>query len=84
MMFPDMAGHCIEMLRQLLMCNADVGMISHHWIKDYPRPYPNFNTWHQCRNFEQVLEWTQGHQLRVTPGHVWRPQPGEKIFADAP
>ena len=84
MMFTGLTGHCVEMLRQLLMCNADVGIISFHWVKGYKRPYPDFNTWHQCRDFDQVLKWTQDHRLRSKSGHVWQPQPDEKIFPHPP
>ncbi|KAB8232293.1 uncharacterized protein BDW43DRAFT_312289 [Aspergillus alliaceus] len=47
-----------------LMCNADVGTILHEWVERSPRPYPNFNTWHQCRNFEDIKGWIKGNTLR--------------------
>ncbi|KAF1963442.1 hypothetical protein CC80DRAFT_373892, partial [Byssothecium circinans] len=55
--------HCIEMLRQVLMCNADTGLQLHHWVKGNPTPIPNSNTWHKCKNFESVLEWTKKKQI---------------------
>ncbi|KAG1883827.1 hypothetical protein F4604DRAFT_1516758, partial [Suillus subluteus] len=49
--------HCIEMIRQNIMCNADVKMITWDWVQGLDTPYPNFNTRHQCRNFEKILDW---------------------------
>ncbi|KAI4179243.1 MAG: hypothetical protein LQ346_007234 [Caloplaca aetnensis] len=73
-------SHCIEMLRQFVMCHADVGLITHHFVKDYPQPYPDFNTWHQCRNFESVLQWAKEKQLteeKGGPPDDWNYVPGE-------
>lgn len=81
-------GHCIEMLRQFVMCHADVGMITHRWVKDYPRPYPDFNTWHQCRNFEDVLQWTKEKQFKEAnggPPEGWKYVPADgEVMLDAP
>ena len=77
--------HCIEITRQNIMCNADAGLMSHHWIEGYPRPYANFNTWHKCRNFEQVLDWAYKHQIPVPKGKWHFPMvPGSHVFPDAP
>ncbi|KAE9367279.1 hypothetical protein N431DRAFT_320380, partial [Stipitochalara longipes BDJ] len=57
--YPDVMrnhlDHCIEIIRQVLMCNADLGLITFHWVKDNPTPYPDFNTWHTCRDPEAIL-----------------------------
>ncbi|KAG1718418.1 uncharacterized protein EDB91DRAFT_1297460, partial [Suillus paluster] len=45
--------HCIEMMRQNIMCNADVTMITWDWVEGHKSPYPNFNTRHQCRNLKR-------------------------------
>lgn len=81
--------HCIEMLRQFVMCHADVGMITHRWVKHYPRPYPDFSTWHQCRNFENVLRWTQDKQLKEEEGGppegwTYVPADGESVLEMPP
>ncbi len=78
--------HCIEMTRQNIMCHADVGLQSQHWIKNYSRPYPNFNTWHKCRNFDEILELAYKRQV-PTPlpeNFTWPIVKGSKIWDDAP
>lgn len=70
------------------MCKADVGLMTARWIKDDPRPYANFNTWHKCRNFDEVLELAYKHQVtRPLPehyNHSWPMVEGSKIWAGPP
>ncbi|MCJ1235720.1 hypothetical protein MMC14_003691 [Varicellaria rhodocarpa] len=54
--------HCADILRQKIMCDADTGVILYNWVKGYPSPYPNFNTRHKCRNFDDVLQWAVENQ----------------------
>ncbi len=36
--------HCVDMLRDVLMCHSDTGLIVYHWIKGYVSPMPDFST----------------------------------------
>lgn len=70
-MIPD---HCADLLRQKLMCDADVGVLTYNWVKNHSGPYPNFNTLHKCRNFDNVLAWGRAHQApRPRGGNVKKP-----------
>ena len=58
----DMAGHsmhCIDWIRQALMCNADLTL-------DPTDDYISFgqDSEHKCRNFGRILEWTQEHRYK--------------------
>ncbi|KAL8779321.1 MAG: hypothetical protein Q9213_007001 [Squamulea squamosa] len=53
--------HCIEILRQKLTCDADVGVITYNWVAIRDLPWPNFNVLHKCRNFDGVVEWSKKH-----------------------
>ncbi|KAG0697876.1 hypothetical protein DFH29DRAFT_944379, partial [Suillus ampliporus] len=64
--------HCIEMIRQNIMCNADVTMITWDWVERHRIPYPNFNTRHQCRNFEKILDWAVEHAVHIDKSEVTR------------
>ncbi|CCM06831.1 uncharacterized protein FIBRA_09134 [Fibroporia radiculosa] len=57
------ADHCIEMLRQTLMCHADTGLITYDWVAGYSTQYPDFSTRHVCRDFPRVLRWAYDHQV---------------------
>ncbi|KZT69700.1 hypothetical protein DAEQUDRAFT_785292 [Daedalea quercina L-15889] len=64
--------HCIEMLRQVLMCNADVGLITFDWVAGFEVPFPNFNTLHKCRDVEKVYEWYDTHANDLPMDHSVR------------
>ncbi|KAG2059376.1 hypothetical protein BDR06DRAFT_1069387 [Suillus hirtellus] len=64
--------HCIEMIMQNLMCNADVTMMTWDWIRGHKIPYPNFNTRHQCRNYEKILDWAVEHAVHIPRSAVTR------------
>ncbi|KAJ6149038.1 Protein of unknown function DUF3328 [Penicillium samsonianum] len=59
--------HCIEMLRQFVMCHADTNLVSANWVAGSNSPYPNFNTKHTCRNFDAVVDWAWDHQITIRP-----------------
>lgn len=45
------------MLRQQIMCTGDIGLVTFHWVEGHVSPWPDFNTWHQCRDYEKIMEW---------------------------
>jgi hypothetical protein len=54
--------HCIEGLRLLLMCNADVTPILLVYDDSSPLGVrPEFGTHHRCRNFDNIQQWTLDH-----------------------
>ena len=60
--------HCLDSLRQVVMCGADVSLITYDWLDNYAAPYPNFDVVHQCRSFEAVDKWANQHALDVFDG----------------
>jgi hypothetical protein len=57
------AAHCLDILRQQLMCTVDIGVLGKvWWNQDNPTPYPDFNTQHKCRDFEAVRNWAEKNQ----------------------
>jgi len=59
--------HCVDIIRQRLMCIADPGVVTFRWVKGITGPFPDFNTEHQCRSFDALLDWTAQHGVEV-PG----------------
>ncbi|KFZ02434.1 hypothetical protein V500_00208 [Pseudogymnoascus sp. VKM F-4518 (FW-2643)] len=55
--------HCADLLRQSLQCTGDTSVITYDWVNGRDIPYPNFNTLHKCRNFDNILQWGKAHQL---------------------
>ncbi|KAG1804294.1 hypothetical protein EV424DRAFT_1330740, partial [Suillus variegatus] len=65
-------GHCIEMLRQSIMCKADTTMITWYWVQGHDSPQVNFNTRHRCRNFEKITDWSIEHAIHIDESKMIR------------
>ena len=77
-----MSGHCLDMIRQRLMCTADTGLVADVRIKGYKGPYPDFDAVpHKCKNFEDIQKWAYEHQLPGAKNESdwWVVQPGERV-----
>ncbi|KAL2889554.1 hypothetical protein HOO65_020096 [Ceratocystis lukuohia] len=56
--------HCLDIIRQVLMCNVDTGVLGQVWYnQSHPKPFPDFNTQHKCKNFDDIRDWAVGRQL---------------------
>jgi hypothetical protein len=49
--------HCLEVLRLNLQCNADIGLFTFYMVEGDPLAWPQLNSKHVCRNFENVRQW---------------------------
>ena len=49
--------HCIDYLRQAIMCTVDITPIPVEWSDQWNRLVVNFDTWHTCRNFDGIKDW---------------------------
>jgi Mycotoxin biosynthesis protein UstYa len=56
-------SHCIYLLLQNIMCNANVDVYTHTWNDAVPYPFADFNINHQCRDFDAILEWQEENSV---------------------
>ncbi|XMA20260.1 hypothetical protein WAI453_013051 [Rhynchosporium graminicola] len=61
----DHVNHCIEMLRQVIMCKADTAMMTYEWLPDFPGPWPNFGIQHECVNWEKIDHWSRERSIDI-------------------
>jgi hypothetical protein len=55
-------SHCIDSLRQSLMCASDITPIV--WIRDEENKLrPEGRVIHTCRNFEAIRQWARDNQI---------------------
>jgi hypothetical protein len=48
------------------MCQPDTGMLGQiWWDKENPKAFVDFNTRHQCKDFEGIRRWAEERQLDV-------------------
>ncbi|KAI3393923.1 hypothetical protein diail_3485 [Diaporthe ilicicola] len=59
-------SHCLDTIRQTLMCTADTGVLGQVWFDhESPTAFPDFNTKHKCKNFDDISRWAVAHQEAV-------------------
>ncbi|KAL8743794.1 MAG: hypothetical protein Q9190_003889 [Brigantiaea leucoxantha] len=75
--------HCLEILRQVVMCNSDLEVLTYNWVSIRTAPWPNFNVEHKCRNFDAVLDWALKHQA-PSKGETWTHTAGSAILPTPP
>jgi len=66
----DLRGHldhCIDALRQFVMCQGDIGVFSFNYPFNDGDPWPDYSTPHTCRNFESIRQWAVDHTVPQGP-----------------
>ncbi|KAI1310107.1 hypothetical protein F5Y03DRAFT_392539 [Xylaria venustula] len=56
----DHNDHCIDYLRQSIMCHGDVTPITFEWNSEISNYLAHHSTEHQCRNFDKIFDWAEG------------------------
>lgn len=54
---PIIIEHCIDHIRQMLMCSGDMTLIPTEWTDYLGRNYVNSDVPHTCRNFAKLRDW---------------------------
>lgn len=84
------SAHCLDIIRQQLMCTVDIGVLGQVWFQpasaEYPEAYVDFNTEHVCRNFDAVRQWAEEHQVpeRTQQDFLEPPKKGDRIYSKIP
>ncbi|KIY69269.1 hypothetical protein CYLTODRAFT_318831, partial [Cylindrobasidium torrendii FP15055 ss-10] len=66
----DHISHCIDSIRQSLMCSADVSVNVWQWDESYEddvKLVGRSNIAHSCRNYDRLLEWAQERAIENMP-----------------
>ena len=69
-----MPDHCIEILRQAILCRADISLFTLQWAEGQPQPRADFSQEHECVNFDAINEWARKRRVGVfAPGMLVHP-----------
>ena len=49
--------HCIDVLRQAILCHADVSLFTLQWSQAEPMPRADFSNEHDCVNWDVLNAW---------------------------
>ncbi|EIM79520.1 uncharacterized protein STEHIDRAFT_163559 [Stereum hirsutum FP-91666 SS1] len=59
----DHVAHCINSIRESLICSADITPNVWYWDERVQRSIPSFDVVHECRDFGALKEWALERQL---------------------
>ncbi|KZT35595.1 hypothetical protein SISSUDRAFT_1064338 [Sistotremastrum suecicum HHB10207 ss-3] len=59
----DHVDHCINSVRESLMCNADVAVNVWQWDDKKKRTKPRVDVLHTCKNWGDILDWATEHTM---------------------
>jgi hypothetical protein len=67
---PNHANHCVEIIRQAIMCAVDVTPYTWRWNEEHKSLENRVFTPHTCRNFDKIREWAspENHGGNLTLG----------------
>lgn len=82
-----MLGHCLDILRQQLMCTADFNVFGQVWVEGMDAAFPDFMTQHKCKDFESIRQWAHDNQIAedemASPTLLLR-RPGDIVLSEIP
>ncbi|KAI0128648.1 hypothetical protein BJ170DRAFT_682434 [Xylariales sp. AK1849] len=59
--------HCIDALRQFVMCQGDVNVFAFRFPFGDGDPWPDYTTPHVCRNYNSLRQWAFDHGVAQGP-----------------
>jgi len=62
--WPDHLSHCLDNVRQALMCSSDISLVVWQWGEVENRASIRMDTVHSCRNFDRIADWAKAHRRR--------------------
>ncbi|KAF4336149.1 hypothetical protein FBEOM_9992 [Fusarium beomiforme] len=70
--------HCLDMLRQSIMCQGDMQLLTMKWRPDGRIPTANFTSPHQCVNWDTLEKWASSRRIvnLMEPGYLIHPTLG--------
>ena len=70
--------HCIEVLRQGVMCRGDISLVTIRWQEHFKLPVADFTAPHECVNFDALNEWARERRINaMEPGLLVHPTLGK-------
>ncbi|KAI3322289.1 hypothetical protein HD806DRAFT_523640 [Xylariaceae sp. AK1471] len=56
-------GHCAEILRENVMCNANLDVYTFQWKETQVQPYPDFDLNKKCTDLNILVDWQEKNAL---------------------
>ncbi|PHH66891.1 hypothetical protein CDD81_5243 [Ophiocordyceps australis] len=59
------ADHCVEDIRQSLMCHADLSVVTFDWQEHRRKPWPNFHIDQTCVDWDGIDAWAAERSFSI-------------------
>ncbi|KAI2626887.1 hypothetical protein GGS21DRAFT_266069 [Xylaria nigripes] len=76
--------HCIDYIRQTIMCQFDTGLVTYDWVLQHQNPTPNSNAMHMCVNWDALQGWLQSRAVDIPDQFEWRQPEGQESLTYNP
>lgn len=60
---PSHISHCIDILRQAVMCNSDISPLVWQWDEKRSSYKEKATIMHTCKRFDKIQEWARGYAM---------------------
>ena len=67
----DHLEHCVDAIRQSLMCASDITPNTWTWVEADHEAKAVANVAHTCRDFEQIREWAKRNHAKHFDQHTY-------------
>ncbi|KAL8868902.1 MAG: hypothetical protein Q9215_008119 [Flavoplaca cf. flavocitrina] len=67
----DHVEHCIDELRQSLMCTSDITPLSWKWVEKDQEAKEVADVIRTCRKFDSIRDWAQENMIKHFDRHVY-------------
>ncbi|KZZ91057.1 hypothetical protein AAL_06798 [Moelleriella libera RCEF 2490] len=61
-------NRCVDMIRESLVCHADIAIVTYDWVKHRFLPFPNFVVDHECKNWDRIMAWAEANKAPSPQG----------------
>jgi hypothetical protein len=70
-----LTDHCLDMIRQSLMCQGDMQLLTMKWRTGGRIPTANFTMPHKCVNWDNLETWAADRRIKrlYEPGYLIHP-----------
>ncbi|CAD6502133.1 BgTH12-02374 [Blumeria graminis f. sp. triticale] len=80
-------SHCLDIIRQQLICTPNTSLLGQvWWDPKAPKAFVDFNTEHECKNFEAIRSWAEKKQIseHVPKDFLLPPRSKKDVYEEIP
>lgn len=75
--------HCVDIALQNIKCTGTTELLTLSWMDGREIPWPNFSVYHQCRDFDTLVQWQQENAVDAAKFDR-TPKPKDAVTLRAP